>query len=271
MRSILYNPNGRAKEYSNWAVNLSSQCPCMCHYCFNLLTPWANKSAFQGPVSPSPDVLARLEYDLTKRKSIKDVEITHPLAEPILFCFGCDPCPSQKFVDEITQPAIDIIHESGNSVRLLTKLPQNLPGRTLRVGDEFGVTLTCVDSIDSRLWEPHAAAPAGRIDKLRIMHGLGIATWASFEPVIDPEQTLALIKMAAPHLSYCKIGTFNHSEKMAWPSPEWHRRVTSIDYADFVVKAIELCTKLNLPYYIKNDLREYMPEGMVADTMGVRA
>ena len=63
-------------------------------------------------------------------------------------------------------------------------------------------------------WEPHAATWTERIDALVEAHRLGIKTWVSIEPVINPDQSLALISMT--HALRCvdlyRIGTLNHEE-----------------------------------------------------------
>jgi len=224
------------------------------------------RESFNASVVPAPDVLARLEYDLTKRKGIP-----HPLPEPLFLCFTCDPCPQNyDLVREITLPAINIIHRSGNRVRLLTKGCSWNVTAALVAGDEYGVTLTVTDQESHDAWEPNAPGWGIRLMGLCDARSYGITTWASFEPVIDPEQTLELIEQAAPSLTYCKIGKFNHGIDTAWPSPEWKARVESIDWSDFTNKAARLCDKLGLPRYIKHDLRPYLELGVCPDTLEVQ-
>ena len=74
--------------------------------------------------------------------------------------------------------------------------------------------------MDSKDWEPGAASPEDRLVALDWAKSSGIKTWASFEPVIDPEQTLNLIRQAMPYLDEIKIGKWNHDKRaneIAWP------------------------------------------------------
>jgi DNA repair photolyase len=199
---------------------------------------------------PRKNILKLLEKDLAQ---------VGKLAEPIFLCFTCDPYPCG--VGNITREAIQLIKASGNNVRILTKGP-GYAARDfdlLDYNDEFGVTLTFCDLDDSRLWEPGAQSAGMRLDCLRVAKQAGIKTMASFEPVIHPAQTLHLIESAALYCDIAKIGRANHLSRWAWPQEdEWRRMVESIDWADFGMRAVELCERLGLEYYIKQDLREAM-------------
>lgn len=265
MRQLIYTPSGRAGEYANhgYAANLYNGCTNGCKYCFGPAIMRRSRAAFNAQVVPAPDVLARLEYDLTKRKGIP-----HPLPEPLFLCFACDPIPCHRgLIDEITKPAIDIVHSSGNAVRLLTKGSALDVVRRLKEGDEYWATLTLCDGDDLAAWEPFAAPTHARLMGLHDAYRLGITTAASFEPVIHPSQTLHLIESASEYLSYCKIGKFNHGAQTDWPSPEWKARVEAIDWHDFANKAARLCDKLGLHRYIKADLRPYLEAGVNPDTI----
>lgn len=262
---VIYTPSGNAGEYANkgYALNLFDGCDHGCRYCYVPQVKHCKRESFHASVKPRKDILKRIEADLAKLGKVD---------EPIFLCFTCDPCPSQYLVAMVTNPAIDLIHESGNSVRMLTKQPMLGPFTQLREGDEFATTLT-LHAADAKLWEPNAERPEYRISALHHVRkhcggGNGaVKTWVSFEPVIDPQQALELIELAAPQLSFCKIGKANHLGRWNWPSDEWRRRVESIDWHEFANEAVALCQELNLPYYIKNDLRPYLEPGTTPDTL----
>lgn len=265
-RQLIYTPSGRAGEYANhgFAANLFKGCTNGCKYCYVPSVPWLKRDDFHASVVPVPDMLERLEYDLTKRRGIP-----HPLPEPLFLCFTCDPYPPHGYEAwwKTTYAALKIIKESGNNVRILTKgFVGDSDIQLLKSADEFGVTLTLDNDTDSRLWEPGAVEPRIRLANLARAHWRGIRTWASLEPVIDPAQTLELIEWAAPHLDYCKIGKFNHSDKTVWPSDEWKQRVQSIDWHNFTNRVARLCDELGLPRYIKDDLRPYLDSDVNPDT-----
>lgn len=248
---VIYTPSGNAGEYANhgYALNLFDGCDHGCRYCYVPQVKHCTREAFHASVKPRKDILKRVESDLKKLGKVD---------EPIFLCFTCDPL-AEGYLLDVTLPAIKLIHESGNRVRLLTKRLCTQLG--LMDGDEYGVTLTVHVNGHKQEWEPNTADYGQRVFGCQIYREAGVTTWASFEPVIDPKQTLDLIQFAAPYLSFCKIGKANHLNRWNWPSDEWRRRVESIDWTDFTRKAVDLCTKLNLPYYIKNDLRPYLPTG----------
>ncbi len=86
-----------------------------------------------------------------------------------------------------------------------------------------------------------------RINAIRGARLHGIYTWVSFEPVLDPAQTLELIEAVAPWLDRAKVGTLNH---MAPPSP--------IDWYEFGWEVKALCERLRIDLYLKADLRKAM-------------
>jgi len=77
----------------------------------------------------------------------------------------------------------------------------------------------------------------------------GLWTWASLEPVIDPEQTLELIRATAEYVDLYKVGKLNHR-------PE----ARDIDWRDFVERVVGLLDELGKERYIKVDLRRYLSE-----------
>ena len=74
-----------------------------------------------------------------------------------------------------------------------------------------------------------------------------IFTWASLEPVIDPEQSLEIIRRTHHFVDLFKVGTLNH-----------HPRAREIDWRKFGRQAVELLEQLDCSYYIKDDLRRYL-------------
>lgn len=251
---ILYSPSGRAGEYSDkgLACNFYSGCIHGCRYCYVPGTQYKSREQFNASCELAKnDPLARLK---------KDCEQVHD--EPIFFSFNSDLFQPLMYCSVNSLKAMQIVKESGNRVRILTKgfIPDPVL-ELLTPEDEVGVTLTLLSECDCELWEPKAAPPDVRIENLKRASKRGIKTWASFEPVIDPEQTLNLIDAAAPYLDIAKIGMSNHLSKWDWPSEEWRNRVESIDWAEFGIRAAKVCAFHGLEYYIKLDLRTAMQDG----------
>jgi DNA repair photolyase len=109
-----------------------------------------------------------------------------------------------------------VLNAAGCSVAILTKggtrclddadMLLNWPDGRVKVG----ATLTFMDADKSREWEPGAALPADRIQALAELHQIGVKTWASIEPVIDPSESLAIIRASLVHVDGYKIGRLNH-------------------------------------------------------------
>lgn len=261
MADVIYKPGGAAGEYAEWACNLFEGCRHGCRYCYapiflrRTLSARAGRSltiaearrTFHENCGPRANILDRLESSL-RRFGARGARI--------FLCFTCDPCQSRADVEQITAPAIEMIHASGNYVQLCSKNPLFAPFTLLRAGDELWTTLTLLDD-DQACWEPNIEnnAVSFRLVALDRAHRAGIRTAVSFEPVIDPDQTLELIALAAPYLDRAFIGRFNHLSSCDWPSDDWRARIESIDWPQFRAEAVALCEWLGLEYTIKEDSR----------------
>jgi hypothetical protein len=72
-------------------------------------------------------------------------------------------------------------------------------------------------------------------------------TWASFEPVIKPAQTLALMRQVAPFVDLYKIGRWNYDA-----------RAKEIDWFAFAKETLALVVSLKKEFIIKKDLKQYL-------------
>jgi len=111
--------------------------------------------------------------------------------------------------------------------------------------DAFASTLTFINPEDSKKWEPNAALPEDRMETIRKFHEAGIHTWVSLEPVIDPEQTLELIKQTHLFVDLYKVGKLNYVKSL-------------IDWRMFGARTIKILETLDKKYYIKADLAKHM-------------
>ncbi|MHB9110419.1 MAG: radical SAM protein, partial [Armatimonadota bacterium] len=176
MTDVIYQPKGRAGEYGALACNLFSTCPHACTYCYVPSVLRTTSEAFHQPAVPRKDIMRQLEKDARKRQARGE-------GGQVFLCFTCDPYPAEDMEPAITRRAIEILHDTGHTVRVLTKGGT----RALRdldlfgPGDAFGVTLTCISPSNSEKWEPGAALPSDRITALREFHKAGIPTWVSLE------------------------------------------------------------------------------------------
>lgn len=235
---IIYKPTGRAGEYSDLAANLYRGCAHGCRYCYGPRVLHMTRHEFVNGAVPRKDILTRLQASAQARQR-------RGMAGQVLLCFTCDPYQPQEAQAGITRRAIQILHDTGHGVAILTKAGQ-LPRRDFDLlepdRDAFAVTLTCLGGWNQIVWEPNTGTTAERMALLQEAHDLGIHTWASFEPVIYPEDTLALIRKAAPYIDECKVGKLNY-QALAHP-PDWR---------EFVDQATALLDRLGIPYLMKQD------------------
>ncbi|MFA5376412.1 MAG: radical SAM protein [Dehalococcoidia bacterium] len=240
LKPILYTPSGRAGEYANhgYALNLYNGCPHGCKYCYVPDIKHIDREKFHSSCTPQPNILERLKADLDRLGK---------LDEPIFLCFSCDPYPL-GYNNVLTRDAITLIKSSENNVRILTKNggDARFDFDLLDPNDEFGVTLTTL----KKQWEPYASTPYQRIDAIVKAHVRGIKTWISFEPVIDPDETLSFMERMAPYANIFKIGKLNY-----------HPLAKTIDWRKFAIEASTLATKLGVPFMLKADLRAFLKPG----------
>lgn len=237
---VLYEPKGRAFEYADLAVNLYRGCIHGCEYCFAPSVLRMDRGEFHQVGAPRKGVLEQLERDTAKLAGDQ---------RNVLLCFTTDPYQPADDVHRLTREAIRILNAGGLGVTVLTK------GGLRAVRDFdllakdprncFASTLTLDDPADSLRWEPEGAPPAERLEALQIAHHLGIATWVSLEPVLDPEVVYRLIRITAPFVDLYKVGTLNY-----------HPHAATINWSEFRAQVVDLLKTLGKPYYLKRDLLE---------------
>jgi DNA repair photolyase len=237
--SIIYTPSGKAREYADLAANLYAGCSHACAYCYAPAACRRTPEQFRQ-AAPRADVLAQLSREAPAHR---DAEVH--------LCFTCDPYQPLETSLRLTRQALGIFTTNGVRARILTKggtralddLPYLVANRAL-----FGATLTFCSAKDSRKWEPGAALPSDRLEALSQAKAAGLETWASFEPVIDPAQTLDLIRSVVGVVDVFKVGKWNHDA-----------RAKEIDWPRFAREAQQLLDDLGVRYYLKDDLRKHLP------------
>lgn len=232
--SLIYIPKGKAREYSPLALNVyTGGCEHACDYCY-----CANIQAWTR--TPNVRQLAGLSRDAAAAD------------EQVLLSFMSDPYQPLESTARNTLAALTVLRAHRCSVAILTKggtrclrdleLFKAWPESRIKIG----ATLTFLDPAKSITHEPGAALPQDRIDALRILRDNGVKTWASIEPVIDPEESLSVIAAALPFLSGIKIGKLNHVRN----NTDWKR---------FGEQAVTMVRESGVPLYVKDDLRAAMP------------
>lgn len=240
--SIIYEPSGKAREYSELAANLYNGCNHGCKYCY---APGIRRKVREDYLSPEP-----------RRNIIRDFEIdckkNYNTPKPVLFCFMTDPYNSKESELRLTREALKIALRYKIPIKILTKSKAVLNdidvikkfGKSISVG----MTLTFDNEKDSSEWEPKGALPKERIEVLKTLKKQRVPTWASFEPVVIPDQSLSMIEKSLPFTDVYKIGKLNNYKGLD----------KKINWEKFLVKAVAKI-RGEKPFYVKKDLREAAP------------
>ncbi len=231
----IYMPKGAAGEYSKYACNFYRGCSNGCSYCY--LKRGVLKHACSGdkPVLKScfkseEDAIRTYHNELLSMLAGKNGEDIKK--HGIFFSFTSDPCLPETIA--LNFGAISRAMKYGVPVQILTKctewvytdfgagLQYDLNARKYL---SVGFTLTGRDDL-----EPNAAPNMERIKAMRLIHGMGIRTWASVEPVIEIASSKRCI---ADTLGYCdeyKIGLLSgrkpdYSKEDVREFVEWGEKV----------------------------------------------
>ncbi len=244
---VIYEPKGKAREYSPYACNLYIGCSHRCQYCYAPHALQRSAENYFGLPEPRKDVLRNLEKDLRARR----------YTEQILLSFIGDVYCENADQSYTTRAALQLLDQYGAPVAILSKGGE----RMLRDLDVFrgfgsrlavGSTLTFFDEGKSREWESGAASPAERMEVLKTLHEAGVRTFASLEPVIEPDESLRLIEktLEDDSIDHYKIGKLNNYKGLD----------RGVDWPGFLQEALRLLRPAGKQVYIKESLREVSPD-----------
>jgi len=238
----IYTPAGRAREYSPLALNYYKGCTHGCKYCYvQPMLKRFNKNYDHENVSiPNETGFKELEISAKKMQNCN---------EQILLSFTGDPyCGISP---DITTRILTILKKYNHKVAILTKGGKHILNdleliKSFGENIKIGATLTFDNNKDSLEWEPGASLPEERINVLEILANNGIKTWASFEPVINPEQSLNLLSKVVKFIDHVKIGKINNYKGID----------KDIDWTKFLFDTVRILrdAKMNDRFYIKKDL-----------------
>lgn len=244
----IYAPKGRAGEYAGLALNLYRGCDHGCNYCWASRVLHMTKDAFGTPL-PRKNIL---EMTRTDAKALQDAGNQ----TSVLLCFTTDPYCHADVRLKLTRQAVSSLLHHEQPLTILTKGGQRSQ-RDFDILQELPDLVTYATTLtfdpqheDMRIhYEPNAAPTHERLAALAKAKDLGFSTWVSCEPVIDPVQTLALIREAAPATDLFKVGKWNYA-----------REAAATDWVRFVRDVQATCKEVKAQYYLKNDLAPYLLE-----------
>ena len=240
---IIYQPKGKALEYSPLAANLYKGCGHACKYCFAPKVTYTDANVFISPeyIKPRPNVIAQLMRDAVKFRGTD---------KSVLLSFTTDPYQPIDDDYRCTRAALIILNNNDIPVTILTKggmrAVKDFDILSKNPNNAFSVSLTTDNPEESIAWEPGAALPVGRIESLYIAHCRGIKTWVSFEPVINPDAVIRLIQRTHSYVDLYKVGKLNY-----------HHKAKQIDWHEFLIRVEAELDKYGKDRYIKKDLEAY--------------
>lgn len=234
---MIYEPKGRALEYSPLACNLVVGCVHRCTYCYG-------PGAFR--VKPEDWSTPRFKKDAVQRfeKAAKKFA-----GDPrdVLFSFASDPYMNAESA-ELMSEILPIAEAHNLRIQILTKNPalalETSGTIMLRNGWKLGTTIIFQSEKLREEWEPGAPSIASRMAALQAAHAMGIPTWNSIEPVVDVGEALATIVAVKPYIDFLKLGILNH-----------YKLTKTIDWAAYLVRAKVLVG--DLPHLVKHDLKKF--------------
>ena len=236
---IIYEPRGAAAEYSPLAANLYRGCSHGCRYCYAPSCLRMHRSDFDRAV-PRKNVLEELAKDAVSFAGDP---------RPVLLSFTSDPYQPIEEHKHLTRGAIALLARHNIKIRLLTKgavLAMRDIDLFVRCGVEVGVTLCWGDDAKRLAWEPASSSISARIALLKEAKLRGLKTWVSVEPVIEPAEGIAAIRLAGPWADTIKIGKLNHHKDIE----------ADVDWRAFRDEAQLLAESFGGSVYIKDDLRK---------------
>ena len=220
-----------------------------CQYCYGPSSVWKSREDYAHPYVRT-DILDKVE------RAAKHFDPGPDQKRIVFLSFVSDIFQPLGIESGVTAATIEILHKHDISVRLLTKAGLSVVEPyldILRPGDEVGVTLTFNNSADSKLWEPDAPLFLDRIALIKAAQDRDLETWASYEPIVYPDQSLALLKVTAPYLNRVAFGLLSHENRL--PDHLRAKLPRDVDWLDFVMQAASICSDYCMRYYFKESLR----------------
>lgn len=197
----IYNPSGKAGEYSQWACNFYVGCSNGCEYCY------CKKGILAGAMGQDKPQLKKCFRDEYHALEVFEQELKQNLdslrACGLFFTFTSDPMLPETNI--LTYRALDLALDHNVPVKVLTKSTYGLHRlnwectRKRRIA--FGFTLTGHDEL-----EPNASPNAERVAAMRKLYNAGFRTFASIEPIIDIRSSMEMIAATADCCDLFKVG-----------------------------------------------------------------
>lgn len=198
----IYQPRGKAGEYSAWACNFYTGCSNDCQYCY------CKRGVMSHVWDTKPHLKKCFRNEEHALRTFVD-EASKNLAElqqhGIFFSFTTDPMLPETI--GLTQAAVAACIALDIPVQILTKradwelvvtYPEPEKAKNLLA---FGFTLTGCDEL-----EPYASPNIDRVKKMIQLHKDGYKVFASIEPIVKIDASYAMINAISGWCNLLKVG-----------------------------------------------------------------
>lgn len=212
----IYQPTGKAAEYSPWACNFYTGCSNDCEYCYCkrgvMSHVWSTEPKLKKCFKDEEHALEVFEREII----INKIQLQR---KGLLFSFTTDPMLPETLYLTLKATEKALVYDI--PVKILTKradwlynthfkflIEENRLWKDKRHLVAFGFTLTGFDEK-----EPGASLTDERIEAMRELHVLGFKTFASIEPIITPAMSRNMIEATHGFCDLYKVGLISGKGK----------------------------------------------------------
>jgi len=237
---VIYEPTGKAREYSELALNLYSGCSHKCLYCYCPSIMRKSLDVWSAHPKARTNIIKQVDREASKMRGCD---------KELLLSFMSDPYQDEEAAFLTRQALLILERNEFQHVQVLTKAGfravKDFDIIARNPGWKFGSTIMVRTEELREKWEPGAPSIQSRYEAVKIANDKRIFTWVSIEPVVDVEEALKVMRDLLPYVSFWKVGKMNHNKSVE----------DSIDWGKFL-----LDTKSTIghrPHMIKKDLMKY--------------
>lgn len=225
----IYNPSGKAGEYSYWACNFYTGCSNDCNYCYCkrgvMSSVWSTEPKLKSCFKNESHALELFEKEL--KQNLSEIQ-----EHGLFFSFTTDPMLDTTYW--LTMSAINICLANDVPVKILTKCTRKVLSvffgnsvyknyyREKKHLIAIGFTLTGHDEL-----EPNASPNEERIEVMRMLHYVGFKTFSSIEPIVDFESSWKIIFQTGGICDLYKIGLMSNKKYSVVDAQNFINNVTA--------------------------------------------
>lgn len=272
----IYNPSGKAGEYAQWACNLYVGCSNDCTYCYC-------KRGVLGTVMGKPK--ARLKACFRNETHAFEVFVKELTKKAdairkeggLFFSFTTDPMLPETI--DLTMMCVSFATGLDIPCQILTKrsdwtrIKEQKNPLTPTTRENFTPRLLYTDTLRSYKdlvavgfsisghdeLEQNADLNMNRIEGMKLLHNLGIKTFASFEPIVTFERATEYLHYAEPYCDLFKFGLMS-GDTHAYDQYDMPSRLE-----EFVKETTAFLSQKKKPVFWKKSITDFFngktPEG----------